>query len=821
MRAGARPGRTGAAASGLLEVALALPPFAVFTYRDPRLGETAALGAQVLVPLGSRRVTGFVVGHPDEGPPEVRDIEAVLEDEPALDGEVLELCRWAAGYYLAPLGEVLRAALPQGERAASSRRIRLTDQGRLFLRRDAEGKAGLVGLGLDDRDRELLRRLAGNQGLGTRGLAGTGAERRLPSLIELGFIEIGDQIAGRSQGRVESWALIAEGRVAPTFGPRQRGWRELYDRLRQAGEAVSVKTLAPAQRAPLRALVKAGLVRLESRPEVRSSEPAPGTVPPELNLHQAEALAELSAALAERGRFQAFVLQGVTGSGKTEIYLRLIAQARQQGRGALVLVPEISLTPQLAARFRARFGDDVSVLHSALPPAQRRTAWRRLRAGEVGIALGARSAVFAPVRDLGVVVVDEEHDASFKQEEGLRYHGRDLALVRAQKAGAVAVLGSATPSLESFQNVLAGRYRKLLLPTRANPAAAQRPLPPVEIVDLRREPPLADGLFTRRLLAAVSEALAAGEQAILFLNRRGFSPLVLCRACGHVLRCSQCAVSMTFHRARAELACHYCGLTLAPPPTCPACNRPKLERLGAGTERVESLVREHFPAARVARLDRDTAGGTGGAGLEQVLARVQRREIDILVGTQMVTKGHDFEGVTLVGALLPDQGMHMPDFRAAERTFQLLEQVSGRAGRGDRPGRVIIQTYTPDHPAVLALPGHEYEGFVAGELARRKEAGYPPFSRLIAIRLDGQDGGEVRMAASRVAERALAVAPAGVAVKGPAEAPIAFLRGQVRWQVWLAAADRTALAATARQAAAVPLSGGVRLIVDVDPQSVL
>ena len=571
----------------------------------------------------------------------------------------------------------------------------------------------------------------------------------------------------------------------------------------------------------MRALTRAGLVRLEAR----SRAPAPGAEGPgqwpQLNPHQAEALTALSAALSCKGRFATFILQGVTGSGKTEVYLRLIAEARQQGRGALVLVPEISLTPQLAARFRARFGDDVSVLHSALPPVQRRTAWRRLRAGEVGIALGARSAVFAPVRDLGVVVVDEEHDSSFKQEEGLRYHGRDLALVRAQKSGAVAVLGSATPSLESHHNVELGRYRRLLLPTRANPAAALRPLPPVEIVDLRREPPLADGLFSRRLLDAVREVLDAGEQSILFLNRRGFSPLVLCRACGHVLRCSQCAVSMTYHQARAVLACHYCGLSLPPPSLCPACNRPKLERLGAGTERVETLVREHFPAARVARLDRDSAGGGSGAVLEQVLARVQRREVDILVGTQMVTKGHDFEGVTLVGVMLPDQGMHMPDFRAAERTFQLLEQVSGRAGRGARPGRVIVQTYTPDHPAVLALPRHDYEGFVGGELVRRQEAGYPPFSRLIALRLEGQEGGEVRRAATLVAERAAASEGSGVVVKGPAEAPIPFLRGQVRWQVWLAAIDRSALAAAARRSAAVDLPGGVRLVVDVNPQSVL
>ena len=485
-----------------------------------------------------------------------------------------------------------------------------------------------------------------------------------------------------------------------------------------------------------------------------------------------------------------------------------------------MLVPEIALTPQLAARFRARFGDDVAVLHSGLPPAQRRAAWRRLRAGEVGIALGARSAVFAPVRRLGVVVVDEEHDSSFKQEEGLRYSGRDLALVRAQRAEAVAVLGSATPSLETFRNVEQGRYQRLLLPTRANPAAAAAPA--AAGGDHRPAPAAADG---RR---PVLQAAAAGDAGHVRGGRADHpvpQPARLLAAgavprCGHVLRCTQCAVAMTFHQAKAKLACHYCGREEPVPRLCPSCNSPKLERLGTGTERVESLVREHFPTARVARLDRDSAGGRG-AVLERVLGQVHARDIDILVGTQMVTKGHDFEGVTLVGVLLPDQGMHMPDFRAAERTFQLLEQVAGRAGRGALPGRVLVQTYTPDHPAVAALPTHDYEGFVRAELARRREASYPPFSRLIALRLEGADGSEVRQAAGQAAARARAAGGEAVRVRGPAEAPIAVLRGQHRWQVWLAGTDRAALAAAARAAAAGAPTAGVRLVVDVDPQSVL
>jgi primosomal protein N' (replication factor Y) len=499
----------------------------------------------------------------------------------------------------------------------------------------------------------------------------------------------------------------------------------------------------------------------------------------------------------------------------------VIAVARAAGRGALVLVPEIALTPQLAGRFRARFGDDVAVLHSALPPRDRLAAWRRLRAGEVGIALGARSAVFAPVKALGVVVVDEEHDGSFKQEEGVRYNGRDLAIVRAQTAKAVVVLGSATPSLESARNVETGRYRRLSLPERATP----RPLPPVEIVDLRRHPPGADGLLSAPLGEAVAANLAAGQQTILFLNRRGFSTVVLCRACGQVIRCPHCAVSMTFHRGRDRLVCHYCGHNDAVPKVCPSCRMPRLERLGMGTERVEALVRERFPGARVARLDRDTAGVAGqvegATALEEVLRAMNAGEIDILVGTQMVTKGHDFGGVTLVGVLQPDQAMHLPDFRAAERVFQLIEQVAGRAGRGAHPGRVIVQTYNPEHAAIVAVRTHDYEGFVRGELVARGESGYPPFTRMVALRLDGPAERDVRDAAVAVAAEVARAGGPRVRLRGPAEAPIARVRGRSRYQIWLSATERAPLAAASRAAMTVKLTNDVRMVIDVDPQSTL
>ena len=744
-----------------LEVAVALPIFDIHTYRSNRSGEIP-VGTQVLVPFRHRTVTGFVVGHAENIDAElrenIRDIVEVVGDGPAIDEPILDLCRWAAGYYLAPLGEVLSSALPSGERASASRRLRLTGLG--IRSATADVPSGLSALALDDADRELLGRLKKARTLSLAALVRKGSSEasRVEFLEQRGFVEVAENIRGTKRRRRAS-ADTAELVVEATDG-----------------------TL------------------------------------PTLNAYQEGAHAALLAAL-DKG-YATFVLQGITGSGKTEVYLRIIAEARRRGRGALVLVPEIALTPQLAARFRARFGDDVAVLHSALPAGERASAWRRLRRGEVGIAVGARSGVFAPVRNLAVVVVDEEHDGSFKQDEGFRYNARDLAVMRASQGGALAVLGSATPCLETYRNVQLGRFFRLLLPVRANPAAADRPLPPVEVIDLRRHPPGPDGLLSPPLALAVDQALAAGEQTILFLNRRGFSTFVHCHACGHVVRCKACAVSLTLHRLRGHLLCHYCGHSEPIREICPQCKNPSLRGMGSGTERVESLVSQRFPSARVARLDRDTANG-GRGKLEAILAKMHGREIDILIGTQMVTKGHDFAGVTLVGILQPDQGIHLPDFRAAERTFQILEQVSGRAGRGERPGRIVVQSYCPEHPAIEFLKRHDYEGFVKDELSRREAVRYPPFARMVVIRLDGADPSAVREAASAAASYARAAADPCVSILGPSEAPISRLRGRTRFQVWLSSADRGKLLTATRAAQRMPLSRGLRLEVDVDPQSVL
>ncbi|MCA9716709.1 MAG: primosomal protein N', partial [Myxococcales bacterium] len=525
-----------------------------------------------------------------------------------------------------------------------------------------------------------------------------------------------------------------------------------------------------------------------------------------------------------------FLLFGAPGSGKTEVYLQLIAHALAQGGGAIVLVPEIALTPQLSDRFRGRFGDTVAVLHSGLTPRQRLDAWQQIRAGQVRIVIGARSAVFAPIEDLRVIVVDEEHDASFKQEEGVRYSARDVALVRARALSAVAVLGSATPSLETFERARAGHFRWLRLTTR--PTA--RPLPSVELVPLSVHRPDPETMLTARLLRALRDTVNAGEQAILFLNRRGFATTLVCESCGALTQCPDCsAPSMTYHLRRNRLLCHLCGHIEAPPERCKACGEGELLHGNAGTERVELAVTREVEGARVLRLDRDTSRGRG---LVDTLAAFRAGEGNVLVGTQMLSKGHDFPGVTLVGILQADHGLGLPDLRAAERTFQLITQVAGRAGRGDRPGRVLMQAYAVQHPAITCARTHDFEEFATWELARRRELGNPPFGHLALVRVSGPEEEAVKRRAGALAEL-LRVGVAQilaqhegegepVALLGPVPSPIERINKRTRWQLllraqaraplrWLLRGLRPRLGADGSSATATTAT------VDVDPQSLL
>jgi primosomal protein N' (replication factor Y) len=597
----------------------------------------------------------------------------------------------------------------------------------------------------------------------------------------------------------------------------------LLDRLRRSTEW-NVAELCrgdPTARSALTALVKKGLVVIEQRATARSPiAPQMPSPPPIHSLTEAQtkALGPIEQAIGQR-QFAAFLLHGVTGSGKTEIYLRAIARAVESGRGAILLVPEISLTPQLVARVRSRFSEHVAVLHSGLSGGERLDEWRRLQRGEALVAVGARSAVFAPIRDLALLVVDEEHDPSYKQSERLPYHARDLAILRGREEHAVVVLGSATPSLESMQHAYTGRYGLLTLGERVE----QRPLPEIEVVDLKHitlHPDERDHTLSPRLAELLAQTLDRREQAILFLNRRGYSSFALCQDCGEAIRCDNCSVALVHHLKEQSLRCHYCGQILPIPTRCPRCTVGRVSLFGLGTEKVEAEVARRFPGIRIARLDSDAVAGRGV--IEGIMSRFAHQEVDVVVGTQMVTKGHDIPNVTLVGVLLADLSLHLPDFRATERTFQLLTQVAGRSGRGIQGGRVVIQTFMPQHETIVLTREHRFDEFVRRELTRRKALGYPPFRRLLLIRLSHPEAAHGLRLARAIADVFRRGGSAALQVLGPAPAPLQRLRGRYRFQMLIKARGIEELHRLARLASTtVQLPSNARIIFDMDPQDML
>ena len=760
-------------------VALNLPARQAFTYSVPPVLRAALRpGSRVVVPFGRRREVGVCVetlARPGFDPGKVRPLARLLDAEPLLPRDLLDLAAWISEETICSLGEALSACLPGSLQRERERRTVL----------EAEAAPGAKG-----------------------------------ALAEL----------------EERW-------------PKQfRALRTLLD----AGGPVEVRDLrrrTGLSESPLRTLVRRGLVRIRrtpARPDPLLAGPPETSPPPTPTEEQTAALHPIVETIRER-RYRGFLLYGITGSGKTEVYLRALAEALALGRGAIVLVPEIALTPQTVARFRGRFGK-VAVLHSRLTDAQRLDQWNAIRSGAARVVVGARSAIFAPVPDLGLIVVDEEHEPSFKQQQIPRYHARDAARRRAEIAGAALVLGSATPSLESWQAAQEGSLALLRLPKRV----AGGSLPPVRVVDLRRETS-GGKIFTvlsRSLSLALRERVRKREQSILFLNRRGFAPVLYCPGCGATVRCERCDVSLTYHRRLHRGVCHLCLEEIVPPARCPACGGAGLLFLGAGSERVEQTVRRVVPDARVARMDSDTMVARGAH--EAVLDRFRRGEIDILVGTQMIAKGLDFPSVTLVGVVSADTALHLPDFRSSERTFQLLAQVSGRAGRGPRGGEVFVQTFDPGHDAIRRAVRHDFEGFAGKELVFREELGYPPFGRLVRVVFEGKDEERVEAASHRVAallageakgpaasrrerrgelslpfegngDEPLLRAPRGVAVLGPAPAPIARARGRTRWHLLLKIVPPEAFASVRETLHRISTAStaGVDVSVDVDPASVL
>ncbi|MCU0656576.1 MAG: primosomal protein N' [Polyangiaceae bacterium] len=745
-----------------IEVAVPAPLTHALTYSvPPLLGVKPVPGSRVLVELGRRKVLGLALQLTERAPAgveRIKDIVDVLDAEPIVPPELLRFLVELSGYYLAPMGEVMKLALPvlsKGEAA------RVTEQ---------EPRLQLKSVGKRVQYVEVIPEAE------TPELKGQASEI-LSHLRERGAMPV-----ARLE---EQW----------------KNARPAVSRLRQLG-----------------------LVRVEDRELPRDPffrEPIPRDQAPPPTEPQRAAMDTIAAALRTPGP-SGFLLHGVTGSGKTEVYLNAIAEALALERGALVLVPEIALTPQLVARFRARFGDGLAVLHSGLSQGDRRMMWDLLWQRQVRVAIGARSALFAPVPDLGLLIVDEEHDSSFKQEEGVRYNARDMAILRGHRAGAVCVLGSATPSLETEHLVRERRITRLRLPGRARAASI---LPRVEVIDMRKaeRSPCGDPRLSLPLHQAIEETLARREQVILFLNRRGFAPSVVCESCGTISMCPLCSVPLTYHRTTGLVRCHYCDHQRRFDGKCRRCRSTQLSLEGLGTERLEDTIQQVFPAARVARLDRDVASGSKA---EAILDQVRAHEVDILIGTQMVAKGHDIPRVTLVGVINADGALSMPDLRATERTFQLLVQVAGRAGRGEVQGRVLLQTRDPSNPAIVSATRHDVDGFLERELMARSELAYPPFSRMVMVRIDAPDEPRCRHAATQLAAAARASTPVHIGeveVLGPAPAPIARLRARYRFQILLKSRERRPLRYVAQVIldAEHKLPQGLRVVVDVDPISML
>ena len=799
----------------------------LFSYLvPPELAETVQVGQAVLAPLGARPAVGYILalGHSPLSIP-LKPLLEIIGPEPLFGPGLSRLISFIAGYYHYPPGQAAREILPGGLSPALTRVLR-----------PVEGAPPLL-LGAEA---ELLARLkeAGEAGLDFKSLSAEGLEETVRRLAASGRARPGWRLDLKAAGpRLEWWLAPAE---SPPAVPKRLGSREaaLWE-LARDGPAKPLSYFAHYVPRPLsqaRSLAAKGLIELSAR-EVFRDDPdralAPADPGPifELTPQQSRALATLESALAAEGGRE-FLLFGVTGSGKTEVYLRAAALALASGREVLWLAPEIGLTLGLEGLLKSRLGGDrVAVLHSGLSAAQRHDQWRRIRRGLAPVVLGARSAVFAPLENLGLVVVDEEHDPAYKQDDGLRYHGRDLARWRAREASAVLVLGSATPSFESYQAALSGRLALLEMSERPGEAV----LPEVIVVDQRAEPARGRRALSPALGQALSETLARGEQALLFLNRRGLSSLPLCLKCGQVLECPHCSRALTLHGpqrpetaeghadlGRGEtLVCHACGFRDDPPSGCPHCLSPLVRYFGVGTERLLKIAAEASSMARAARLDTDSTRRRGE--LKNVLDGFARGEFNLLVGTQMAAKGHDFPNLTLVGVVDADLGLNLPDFRAAERTFQLLAQVAGRAGRGAIPGRVIIQTLNPRHPVLRAAAGHDYRAFFQAEIEARRELGYPPFSRLALVRFSGPEAAKVEAAAEAAAQdgRRLAAASDGaLEILGPAPAPLARLREQYRFQILVR--GTTAGARHRFLAAWLPLaekaaSAGLKLTADIDP----
>ena len=840
------------------DVALPVPLDMAFTYAIPP-GMEPVVGGRVLVPFRQQRLSGIVVELHDR-PPNVKTKKVLeaLDLAPVLDEQLLKLGKWIADYYLAPIGEVFRTMLPLSAEFKRTITYRITDAGQMALH-----LAGMSGSSARSQrtpedqlvEFRVLDHLAEREGVREQSLRGATrvSKALLSGMVRKKWIVREDVSAARDAARVVKVAVLigaeagisvpvetsendsrtdalatASGGEAPPrqpegrrrYGPKlNENQQTLIDALAAAGGRVQVDVLHGLEvpRTTLSTLVRRGLIEIVDEPQefaVSKTKPRRSPFEFEFSKEQKEALERILASVASQ-KFGGSLLHGVTGSGKTAVYLAAMRQVLETGRSSILLVPEIGLTPAVAADLHQVFADEVAILHSGLTDAERAEQWHRIKAGAARVVVGTRSAVFAPVGDLALIIVDEEQDSSYKQEETPRYHARDVAVMRAKMAGAVVVLGSATPSLESYYNAKKNKYALLELPDRVE----QRPLPEVEILDMRQEfqETGQEQVISRKLAEEIRERLEKKEQVMVLLNRRGYSPVVLCRACGKTLQCKNCAVSMTHHKRERKMECHYCGHVAHIPDKCANCGSDYVYFVGTGSEKLEELLHGMFPQARIGRLDRDTVRGR--EDFERALNALNEGELDILVGTQMIAKGHDVHGVTLVGVVGADMALSLPDFRAAERTFQLLTQVAGRAGRGQSPGKVVLQTYFPDHYAVQFAARHDFTGFYDKELQFRAWMHYPPYNAIANVLIRSEKLDEALTWSGELGRWFEKTRHEGIRVLGPAAAPIVRLKRDYRYHFILKSPSREKMNSLLRAMLAEAVARKIprtQVIVDVD-----
>ena len=774
----------------------------LFDYAVPEeLASRVAVGWRVSVPFGRREVQGYIIELVISGEFEgkLKPIGGLLGELPLLDESLVGLARWMSGYYLAPLEACVRTLLP-----------------------------GAVRTGKGHRTQRFVRFCGPS-----RKLVHPAPRRKfVPGVqsVEEGGVVLKDDTedaaarAARHTEERKAWWERTARRVCEAASNEKRltaAQETVVDTLVRYPNGVTVRellSLTKGSESPVKTLAARGVVEITE--DVTERDPLAGStvlpsLPLVLNPDQAKSLAAINASI-DSGSGGVYLLHGVTGSGKTEVYLQAIARAVERGMGAICLVPEISLTPQTVERFTARFGRGVAVLHSNLSDGERHDQWYAIRRGDARIVVGARSALFSPVKDLGLIVVDEEHEPSYKQGEAPRYSARDVAVMRGHMLGVPVVLGTATPSLESWENAVSGKYHLLDLPVRAD----NRSLPRMHVVDMRLEAEKTGKMqvFSGFLIKRMEERLSRGEQVILFLNRRGYSTALMCKSCGHVSECESCSVAHTYHRSDERLRCHICGNNLAVPSRCPECGDPDIKYSGLGTQRVEAVLKHFFPKAKVARMDADTT--VRKSSYADILGAFRSGLVDVLIGTQMIAKGLHFPGVTLVGVINADTGLHIADFRAGERTFQLLSQVAGRAGRGELEGDVVVQTCTPHHPAVEAAKACDYEGWAGEELDQRRELGYPPFGKLMCIWCWGRDELQVRGQAERISVGLQAQCGDSVRVSDACPAPLAKAKRDWRYQVIVRGPSSDALNAMGRLVNRVKFPAAVHVAVDVDALSI-